>query len=198
MNVGSRPARHGVGIHIHGIDRVGDGHHRVVGEKLLHVGYVALGAIGDEHLVRLNVQSFVVVVQNGLNQKIIAVIRAVAPKGLGPAHFPGRFLHGLHHGGGQRAGHIANAQTDQLRVRMLLSVFLYPAGDLRKEIAAGELFIMGIHLQHGLVPPSSVVICKALPCAGFSGNKARFLHFGRTAQSCSHWPSYTNVAGPVM
>ena len=165
MNVGSCSARHGIGIHIHGVNRVSDGHHRVVGEKLLHIGHVALGAVGDEHLVRLNAQPLVVVVQNGLNQKIIAVVRAVAPKGLGPAHFPGGLFHGLHHGGSQRTGHVADAQPDQLRVGMLLSVFLHPAGDLRKEIAAGQLFIMGIHLQHDLVPPCCSSVLGFSPAA---------------------------------
>ena len=48
---GAGAAGHDVGVDVDRVDRVGHRHHVVDGEDLLHVARVALGAVGDEHLV---------------------------------------------------------------------------------------------------------------------------------------------------
>ena len=143
-----RPARHGVGIHIHGIDGIGHGDDRVVAEQLLHVAYIALGPVGHKHLVlgQVNAQGLVVVLQNGIDQEIIAVVRAVAVEGFRPAHFQHGLFKRLHNGGGQGAGYVADAQTNQVRVRVLGAVFPDPPGDFGKQVAAGQLVIIGVYL----------------------------------------------------
>ena len=51
---GARMAGHHVGVHVDGVDRIGHRNAVVVPEDVQNVAGVALGAIGDENLVRFN------------------------------------------------------------------------------------------------------------------------------------------------
>ena len=50
-----------------------------------------------------------------------------------------RLVHGLHHGGDQGAGHVADGQLDDLGLRMGGGVGGDTPGHLGKQIAAGQL-----------------------------------------------------------
>ena len=145
------PARHGVGVHIDGVHRVAHRHHVVHTEDVPDVAAVALGAVGDEDLIGGDVHTPgpVVVLGNGLPQEVVALLRAVAVEPLGGGHLVHRPVHGGGDGGGQRPGHVADAQPDQLPVRVGLAVGGHPPGDLGKQIAAGQLVVIGIDVCHG-------------------------------------------------
>ena len=51
----ARAARHGIGIHIDGIDRIRDRHTAGKGEQLLDVGHIALGSVTDEDLSLIHI-----------------------------------------------------------------------------------------------------------------------------------------------
>ena len=63
------------------------------------------------------------------------------------------YTHLLHHGGGQRPRHIADAQPDHIGAGVGLRVFLHAARDLGKQVAAGQLFLVGIDLEHAFLHP---------------------------------------------
>ncbi len=99
-------ARHGVGIDIHRVHRVSDGNHRVGAEQLLNVAHVALRAVGNEHLVvvQLHAAAGIIMLADGVDEEVIAVIRAIAAERLLHAHFADRLVHRVDDGGCQRAG----------------------------------------------------------------------------------------------
>ena len=146
------PAGHGVGIHIHGVDGVTHGHHVVGAEDVADVAAVALGAVGDKDLVGLDIHApgGIVGLGNGLPQEIVALLGTVAVEALKGTHLIHRLVHGFNDSGGQRPGHITDAQTDHLGLGVLGGVSGQTAGDLRKQIAAGQLEEILVHFGHSV------------------------------------------------
>ena len=89
---------------------------------------------------------------NGFPQEIIALFRAIAAERLRCAHLVNGFVHSLDDCGGQGAGDVADAQLDELGVRMCGRVGGHTAGNLGKEVAAGQFLIVAVHF-HIVNPP---------------------------------------------
>ena len=187
----ARPAGHGVGVHIHRVHRVTHGHHVVHPEDVADVAAVALGAVGDEDLLGLHVHApgGVVVLGDGLPQEVVALLGAVTVEALKGAHLGNGLVHGLNDRGGQRAGHVADGQLDDLGLRMGGGVDGDPPGHLGKQVAAGELQEVLIYLCHMLhsffrqdlcamsviIPDGRALVNGYFP--GFWGLKGQFLGF---------------------
>ena len=106
-------------IHIGGVHRVRHQHGVVHIEQAQHVGQVALGTVGDEDLILSDLGAAAgVVALNGLLQEGVALLRAIAVEAFLGTHLVGSVMHGLDHALGQRLGHIADAQTDDLLFRV--------------------------------------------------------------------------------
>ena len=89
---------------------------------------------------------------DGIPEEIVALFGAVATEGLGSAHLVNGLVHGLDDGGGQGAGDVADAQLDELGVRMCGRVGGHTAGNLGEEVAAGQFLIVAVHF-HIVNPP---------------------------------------------
>ena len=149
------PAGHGVGIHIDRVHRVAHRHHVVQTEDVANVAAVALGAVGDKDLLRLDVHApgGVVVLGNGLPQEVVALLRAIAVEALEGAHLGDGLVHSLDDSRGQGAGHVADGQPDDLGAGVGGGVGGDPAVDLGEEVAAGQLQIVLVDVGHGETPP---------------------------------------------
>ena len=145
-------ARHDIGIHINGVDGISHGNDAFPTEKLLKIPQIALCAVTDEDVRRIDLHATggEIALRNGLTQKGVALFRAVAPEALGC----GLLIHGLvqsrDDGRRQGAGHVSDAEADDLgfRVRPLESLHL--VRDVGKKIAARQLQILLIDPCHWL------------------------------------------------
>ena len=147
-----RPARHGVGVHVDGVNRIAHRHHIVHREDIADAAAVGLGPVGHEDLVVSDIHTpGLVVVPDGEAEEIVgaAGLLAVAPEGLLHPHLLGRLHHGVHHRGGQGQGHVANAQPDQGQGRVLDGKGPHPAADFREQVSSGELFEILVDAGHG-------------------------------------------------
>ncbi len=81
-------------------------------------------------------------------QEVVARVRAVALEGLGARHLVGGLVHGLDHRGGQRPGHVADAEVDQPRLGMSGSESGGAAPDLGKEVAGAQALVVRVDLRH--------------------------------------------------
>ena len=146
----ARTAGHDVRVEIDRIDRVRDGDFIVGAEDFLDVAAVALGTVADEDLIFVDLDSAlrVVVLDDRFRQEGIALLRAIATEGFGFCHLIDSLVHGLDAGSRQRLGNIADAETDDIRIRMRLLECLDPAGDFCEEIAAREFQIVVINSCH--------------------------------------------------
>ena len=113
-------ADHDVGVVVDRIDRVADGNHVVQGEDVEDVGAVALGTVGDEHLLGLqgDAQRLVGFLDDGVDQPVIPLLRAVAGKVVGGAQIIHGVVEGFQYSRCQRTGNVADAQTDDLGGRV--------------------------------------------------------------------------------
>ena len=132
------PARHGVGVHIDGVDRVAHGHHVVHAENVPNIAAVALGSVGDKDFAGADgyAAGLVVVLGDCATQELIPLLGPIAVEVLGGGHLVHGGVHGGGDGGGKGPGHIPNAQADEAALRVLRRVGGHAAGNLRKEIAA--------------------------------------------------------------
>lgn len=113
-------AAHGVGVQIDGVDGVAQRNFIIHIEQVADIAAVALGAIGDEDLIGLDIHTArgEIMGGNGFPQEIIALVPAIAAERLRCAHLVNGFVHSLDDCGGQGAGDVADAQLDELGVRM--------------------------------------------------------------------------------
>ena len=142
---------HDVGIHIHRVHRIGDGHAHILGKNFLDVAGVGLGPVADEDFIGLDLSAtgLEVVRSNRLAQKVVALLRAIAAKAGGIGHLVRGLVQRGNAGGRQRLGHVANAQADQVFVRVLLLKGADAPGDVGKQIAGLQLGVVGIDADHG-------------------------------------------------
>ena len=147
----ARAACHGIGIHIDGIDGIGDRHAAGQGEQFLDVGHVALGTVADEDVrgVHLHTVGPVVMRGDGLAQEIIALFRAVPLEGGGRGHLVHCRMQGRDDGGRQGAGHVADTQADDGQGGMLFPVRADPGGHRGEKIGTGQSGVMFVAADHG-------------------------------------------------
>ena len=154
-------AGHGIAVHVHGVHGVSHRHHGVVAEQLLNVAHVALRAVGHKHLVKcqLHAAARIVALADGIHQEVVAEVRAVAAEGLLTAHLVHSLVQCLDDSRHQRLGHVADAQTDDVGVGMRRLIFLHAPRNLRKQVGAGQLAVMIVHMKHSGTP--FICMCRA-------------------------------------
>ena len=105
-------ANHHVRVNIDGIDGVGHANKVIPMQQLLEVTRIALRSVVDKDLVYAEMYASrqEVILQDGLAQKVIALLRAITAETLDSTHLVGSLMHGLHHGRCQRLRHVANTQ----------------------------------------------------------------------------------------
>ena len=149
----ARVARHDVGVHIHGIHRVGDGDLVPGTEDVEDVAGIAFAAVGDENLIGFHVDAagLEVVFGDGVAQEIVALLRAIATEGGAVAHFIDGLVHGRAHGLWQRFGHVADAAADQAFGRLGVGLGENPhaTGDFGEEVTGFELVVVFVDVGHG-------------------------------------------------
>ena len=146
-------ARHHVVIHIDGIDRIGHQHGVIHVKEIQQIAQIALGAIRNKDFAQIQRNTMgCVILADGLPQELIALLTGnIAVEGFLMALFLHRSVHGVHHRAGQRQRHVADAQTDDVPVRVGGLVGGDLVGDGAKEIALVQFGIMFVEL-HGFPP----------------------------------------------
>ena len=89
-------------------------------EQLLEVACIALRTVVDKHLVETEAHAArgEVVLQNSFAQEVVALLRAVAPETVGGGHLVDGLVHGLDHGRAERLCDVANAERDDVGLRV--------------------------------------------------------------------------------
>ena len=114
------PPNHHIRVDIDGIDRIGDANGVVPAHQFLNISRITLGTVVDEHLVtvEMNAAREEVVLQDGITQEIVTLLRTVAAESLAGSHLVGSLMDGFNDGGCQRLGYITDAQTDHINLRV--------------------------------------------------------------------------------
>ena len=173
----ARASRHDIRVEVDGVDGVGDGDFRLFAEDFLDVAAVALGAVGNKHLVRLDAESWEVVFYDFLDEEAVALLGPVAAEGLGCSHLVDRLVHGGDAGGRQGLRHVADAERDDVGCGILFLIVSDAVCDLAEEIAAGEFQIVFVDVSHG---DSS--------CCFMQGGRIRFESVRVYGYHCSTFP----------
>ena len=131
-------AAHDVGVEVYGVDRIGYGKGQVAAKDFLDAGNVGLGTVTDEDFVQFQIDTarFIISVNDGLTEKIIALFGTIAAERFGFSHFIDSFMHRFDDGRSQRAGYVADTETDDVRVGMGLGIGCNFFGNGSKEIIA--------------------------------------------------------------
>lgn len=123
-------------------------------KQFLYVTRIALGTVVDEHLVAVEMDAarHKVVAKDGIAQEVVTVLRTVASERRLDGHLVDGLVHGLDDGRTERARHVANAETDDARLRMQCLVCVYPLGYVDEQVASGQFQIMLIYQCHIYIP----------------------------------------------
>ena len=110
-------------------------------QQFLEVTRIGLRTVINEDLVDIKVDATwqEVVLQDGLAQEVIALLRAIAVESLGGSHLVDSLMHSLSNGRTQRLGDVADAETDDVGtwVHHLESVDLL--GDVGEQVVVLEV-----------------------------------------------------------
>ena len=145
---------HDVRVHVNGIDGVHDGDEIVVAEDVEDAAAVALRSVGDKNFVVLDVEApvAVVVLRDGVSEKIVALLGAVASESFARAHV----VHGLvecgEDGSRKRFGDVADAAADHVfrGVGILVAEKFHAPRDLGEEVSGAELEVVVVEEGHFL------------------------------------------------
>ena len=88
-----------------------------------------------------------VVADQRLVQETVALLVAVAVEGLLPGLILYCRVQCVDNRGYERTGHVADAQTDDIRLRVRSGIFTYLAGNSREQIALLEVVVVLIDLH---------------------------------------------------
>ena len=136
-------------VHIGGVDGVRNEDGVVHVKEAQQIGEVALCAVGDEDLIfRQLGAAACVVALNGLLEEGVALLGAVAVEALFGAHLGDGVVHGVHDALGQRLGHVADAQTDDLLLGVGLLIGGDLVGDVHEEVAGLQLVVVLVHFHN--------------------------------------------------
>ena len=195
--IGSGSARHDVGIHIHGIDRVADSNFIVKAEYLLNIAGIAFCAVGDKNLIRGNIAAarLVIILRNGISKELITEIRRIAVEGLGMSHLVHRLVQRLNDRRGKRLCDVSDSETYDLLVRMCRAVGADLFANRREKIASRQFQIIFIYSKHSfpLFCAHSLRIESLCQVRADTNLVIEKFYF-----SISISPSNTVVAGPVI
>ena len=158
VQVDDGPAVQQVGVHVHGVHRVGDEDGVLPVEEVQNVPQVAFGPLPHKDLCGVQVHPKILVVPgDGLPQKGVAVaVGGIAVEGLFPGLLLRRFVQRFDHRRGQGQGHVPNAHFYDLRLRVLPLVGRHLFRDGDEQVALPQALKILIEL-HGVPPfPGSV------------------------------------------
>ena len=147
--------RHHVVVHIHRVHRVGHQHGVVHIKQVQQVAQIALGAVRHKNFRDVQLYAvFGVVALNGLPQKLVALLAGdVAVKALLAALLVNGLVHRLGDRSRQRQCHVADAQTDDVPLRVGGLKFPHLAGDGAEQVAFVQFVVMLVQFHGG--PPLS-------------------------------------------
>ncbi len=154
---GSGVSGHDVGIHVDGVDGVGDGDAVTVSEDVEDVGAIAFGAVGDKDLVVGDGESAFaeVVFRDGVAEEVVALFGAVAAEGFAGGHFVDGAVEGGDDGGGEGFGDVADAAADEAAggFGVLVAELADASADFREEVAGFEFEVVVVEVGHGWSGP---------------------------------------------
>jgi len=150
VRVAGASAHHG-DVEVCGVHGIAERDDALRPEDLLDIAGVALGAVAHDDLVgrELDAALAVVVADDRVDEKIPAGLGRVAAEGLRPGHLVDGLVHRADHGVGQGSGHVADPQTDELRVRVRGLVFTSAPAGLTEEVAGAKLQVVVVYPGHG-------------------------------------------------
>ena len=110
-----RTPAHDIAVDIHRIHRIGNGHTVVPAQQFSDVARIAFGSIADKYFGgrEADATRCEVVLDNGIYQKIISLLRSISPERIHTGQLVNRTVHGLNAGLRKRTGYIAYPQPDQ-------------------------------------------------------------------------------------
>ena len=133
---------HDVGIHVNRVDGVHDGHAVAMAQDVEDVAAVALGTVGNEHLVVGHLQATVAEIApgDGLAQEIVTLLRAVAAKRFASRHIISGAVQGGDGRSRQGFGNVTDPESDEAvgGVRVGFAEGLDASADLREEVTGLE------------------------------------------------------------
>ena len=130
---------HNIGIYINRINRVTDSDLVILGKYFLNVTGIALGTIRYKNFIRADITAtqLIIIFRNSFSQKFIPKIRCIAMEGFCYAHLRNRTMQCINDHRCKWLGHIADSQTDDLFIRVLLCKCVYFLSDRGKKVTAG-------------------------------------------------------------
>ena len=136
----ARPAYHGVGVDIDGIDGVGDAYGVVPSHDVADIARIALRAVVDEYLRHVEVYAArqEVVLQYRLAQEVVAALRAVASERSFRRHLVNSLVHRLDDGGCEGLGDVSDAEAYHALVGMRDFVCVDFLCDVCKQVTVRE------------------------------------------------------------
>ena len=134
---GAGTSSHNIGIAIDRIDRIGQGHHTIIGKNLLQIARIALGSVRDKDLIDIDTDAArtEIVLDDGLAQKLLTLIGWIALEAFVIGHFLSSLFHRIDYGSRDALDHVADPQADDISLRVGLGKSIDPARNLGKEIA---------------------------------------------------------------
>jgi hypothetical protein len=146
----ARAPRHHIRVEVDRVDRVGDGDADVLGEDLLDVAAIALGPVGDEDLVRVDLAAarLVVVPGDGFTEKCVPLVRAVPLEGLTVRHLVRGGMQGGDTDGGERFRDVADAEPDDCARGVGLLAGGDTAGDVGEKVGRLQLGVVFVDADH--------------------------------------------------
>ena len=161
----SSASRHDIGVQVNGINGIRDGYYVIDAKDLLNIAAVTFGTVADEDFIPFHPESAarIIMFNDGVDEKIVALFRAVAAEALLASHFGHGFFHGGHGSGRKRQRHVTDAEANDLCLGMGVFECGNAAGDLSKQVIARQLEIIFVNIGHA---------------TGTSSGNCRFLGLG--------------------
>ena len=136
---------HHVRIDVNRIDRIGNTNGVIPAHQLLDIACITLGTIVDKDLVAVEMDAAgqKIVLEDGITQEIIALLRTIAAKALTGSllgcHLVCSLMDGFNNSGSQGLCHIAYTQRYDvtLRMRSLKGIDLF--GDISEQVVVRQL-----------------------------------------------------------
>ena len=108
----SGASAHYVRVDINRINRVGYAYGIGLRKYVAEVARIALCAVADKHLRGVDIESGIVVFDDGTAQKLVTLLGTVAAERVGRSHLVDCLMHRFDTRRRQRTRHVADAQAD--------------------------------------------------------------------------------------
>ena len=114
------------------------------------IACIALRTVIDEDFVCTDIYAtgMVVVDGNGLAQELVSLFRTITTETFGTRLLLNRTVKGFYDSGGKRTGDIADAQTDETDIGMILLEIGHTMGNICKKIIGLQMKEILVQCQH--------------------------------------------------